>query len=230
MSPQAQGAFASRRYMNPAHHHVMMFGPNEEIFGETKPTEYVYKVINGAVRTYKIFSDGRRQTGGFWLPGDIFGLEIGSEHQSSAEAINNATVMMIRRSTVVSRASRNCEAAQQLWTLTSHELYRVQDHMMLLVKNAQQRVACFLLEMSERTRRERCDRSSDVAPGHCGLPRAHHRDGFAHHVAARVRPRHWAAERAPRRATESPSSARTEFVKVFVAFTIPTSIAGFRDA
>ena len=33
---------------------------------------------------------------------------------------------------------------------TGRELRRVQDHMMLLVKNAQQRVAGFLLEMSER--------------------------------------------------------------------------------
>ena len=52
----------------------MRFGTNEEIFGEGEPAEYVYKVIKGAVRTYKILSDGRRQIGGFYLPGDIFGL------------------------------------------------------------------------------------------------------------------------------------------------------------
>ena len=43
----------------------MTFGPNEEIFGEGEPTEFVYKVTKGAVRTYKIFRDGRRQIGGF---------------------------------------------------------------------------------------------------------------------------------------------------------------------
>lgn len=128
----------------------MSFGPNEEIFGENEPAEYVYKVTKGAVRTYKILSDGRRQIGGFYLPGDIFGLELGKEHQFSAEAINQTTVTMIRRSAVVSLAERDCGAARELWNFTGRELHRVQEHMMLLVKSAQQRVACFLLEMSER--------------------------------------------------------------------------------
>ena len=52
----------------------MTFGPNEEIFGENEPAEYVYKVASGAVRTYKILNDGRRQIGAFYLPGDVFGL------------------------------------------------------------------------------------------------------------------------------------------------------------
>jgi len=128
----------------------MTFGPNEEIFGENEPAEYVYKVTKGAVRTYKILSDGRRQIGGFYLPGDIFGLEIGKEHQFSAEAISDAAVLVIRRSAVVSLAERDCDAARELWTHTGRELHRVQEHMMLLVKSAQQRLACFLLEMSER--------------------------------------------------------------------------------
>jgi len=128
----------------------MSFGPNEEIFGQSDPAEYAYKVTKGAVRTYKILSDGRRQIGGFYLPGDIFGLEIGKQHQFSAEAINETTVVVIRRSAVVSLAERDCGAARELWSFTGRELHRVQEHMMLLVKSAQQRVACFLLEMSER--------------------------------------------------------------------------------
>ncbi len=55
----------------------MTFGPNEEIFGENEPGERVYKVMKGAVRTYKILSDGRRQVGAFYFPGDIFGSKSG---------------------------------------------------------------------------------------------------------------------------------------------------------
>jgi CRP/FNR family transcriptional regulator, nitrogen fixation regulation protein len=128
----------------------MTFVPNEEIFGENEPAEYVYKVTKGAVRTYKILCDGRRQIGAFYFPGDIFGLEIGKEHQFSAEAIDKATVLVIRRGAVVSLAERDCNAARELWAFTGGELHRVQEHMMLMVKTAQQRVACFLLEMSER--------------------------------------------------------------------------------
>jgi len=48
---------------------------DEEIYGEDEPAEYVYQVIRGAVRTYKLLSDGRRQIGAFHLAGDVFGLE-----------------------------------------------------------------------------------------------------------------------------------------------------------
>lgn len=128
----------------------MTFGANEEIFGENEPAEYVYKVVSGAVRTYKILNDGRRQIGAFYLPGDTFGLEIGKQHQLSAEAINDAAVLMVRRSAIVSHAARNCDAAHELWAFTARELARAQEHMLLLVKSAPQRVASFLLEMSER--------------------------------------------------------------------------------
>ena len=44
----------------------MTFGANEEIYGEDEPAEFVYKLVSGAVRTYKILSDGRRQIGAFY--------------------------------------------------------------------------------------------------------------------------------------------------------------------
>jgi CRP-like cAMP-binding protein len=128
----------------------MKFAPNAEIFGEGEAADFVYKVVKGAVRTYKVLGDGRRQIGGFYLPGDIFGLEIRKEHQFSAEAINGVTVLVVRRSAIVSLAERDCDAARELWSFTGRELRRVQEHMLLLVKSAQQRVASFLLEMSKR--------------------------------------------------------------------------------
>ena len=48
-----------------------------EIFGQEEPAEYIYQVIEGAVRSHKLLSDGRRQIGAFHLPSDIFGLENG---------------------------------------------------------------------------------------------------------------------------------------------------------
>jgi CRP/FNR family transcriptional regulator, nitrogen fixation regulation protein len=129
---------------------AMKFGPNAEIFGEGEPADCLYKVVKGAVRTYKILSDGRRQIGGFYLPGDIFGLEIAKEHRFSAEAINAVAVVVARRSAVMSLAERDCGAARELWSFTGRELRSAQEHMLLLVKSAQQRVASFLLEMSKR--------------------------------------------------------------------------------
>ena len=126
------------------------FVRNAEIYGENDPADYLYKVVSGTVRTYKVLTDGRRQVGGFYVAGDIFGLETGEEHTFSAEAITECKVLVIKRSTLVALAARDHDVARQLWTITGGELRRVQDHIMLLIKSAQERVASFLLEMSER--------------------------------------------------------------------------------
>jgi CRP/FNR family transcriptional regulator, nitrogen fixation regulation protein len=128
----------------------MSFSRNAEIYGENEPADYLYKVISGSVRTYKIFDDGRRQIGGFYFPGDLFGLEVGEAHQFSAEAIDNCVVLVIKRSALVALAERDGDIARQLWSFTAGELQRVRNHMLLLIKSAEERVACFLLEMADR--------------------------------------------------------------------------------
>src|SRR5947209_3812306 len=129
----------------------MSFARNAEIYGEGEPADYLYKVVSGTVRTYKVLSDGRRQIGAFYLPGDMFGLEMGEEHAFSAEAISDSKVLVIKRTAVLALAARDNDVARQLWTLTGRELERTQDHILLLVKTAQERVASFLLEMAART-------------------------------------------------------------------------------
>jgi len=129
---------------------VMSYPRNVEIFGENEPAEYLYHVVSGCVRTYKILSDGRRQVGGFYLPGDIFGLEFTDEHTLSAETIADTKVLVVKRSALDSLCSRNISIAQDLFALTGRELQRAQDRILLLIKSAQERVASFLLEMSER--------------------------------------------------------------------------------
>jgi CRP/FNR family transcriptional regulator, nitrogen fixation regulation protein len=129
---------------------TMAFSRNAEIFGENEPANYVYKVVSGAVRTYKIFDDGRRQIGAFYFAGDVFGLEVGAEHQFSAEAIDKCVILVVKRSTLLALAEREGDIARRLWSFTAKELSRVQKHMLLLTKSAEERVACFLLEMAGR--------------------------------------------------------------------------------
>lgn len=129
---------------------AMSFPRNAEIFGENEPADYLYKLISGTVRTYKILSDGRRQIGGFYLPGDVFGLEFGDEHTQSAEAMTDAKVLVIKRNALTGLAGRDATVARELYTLTARELRRAQDRIVLLIKSAQERVASFLLEMAER--------------------------------------------------------------------------------
>jgi len=129
---------------------AISYSRDTEIFGDNEPADYLYKVVSGSVRTYKILNDGRRQVGGFYLPGDIFGLEFTDEHTLSAEAITDVKVLVIKRSALHALASRNPSITRELFALTGHELQRVQDRILLLVKSARERVASFLLEMSDR--------------------------------------------------------------------------------
>lgn len=130
---------------------LMPFARDAEIYGESEPADYLYKVVSGAVRTYKVLNDGRRQISSFYLPGEIFGLEVGGEHTFSAEAVADSKILVIRRSAVVALAGRDKEVARQLWRMTATELQRAHDHIMLLIKTAQERVVGFLLEMAART-------------------------------------------------------------------------------
>jgi CRP/FNR family transcriptional regulator, nitrogen fixation regulation protein len=129
---------------------LMTFARNSEIYGENEPAEYLYKVVSGAVRTYKVLVDGRRQIGAFHLPGDMFGLETSDEHSFSAEAVTDCKIIVIKRSAVIALAARDNDVARQMWGLTARELGRSQEHNLILIKSAEERVAAFLLEMSDR--------------------------------------------------------------------------------
>jgi CRP/FNR family transcriptional regulator, nitrogen fixation regulation protein len=123
---------------------------NAEIYGEGEAADYVYKVITGAVRTYKVLNDGRRQINAFYLPGDFFGLELGDEHTWSAEAVVGSTIALVKRNLVLSAAKRDGDVARQVWSMTAGELDGARNHSLLLIQSAQERVAAFLLEMSRR--------------------------------------------------------------------------------
>ena len=123
-----------------------------EIFGEKEPADYVYQVVIGAVRSYKLLSDGRRQIGAFHLTGDIFGLEIGTDHRFTAEAIIDTTVRLMKRCSLERVADNDASVARNLLSMTTSNLRHAEDHMLLLGrKTSLERVAAFLIEMDGRS-------------------------------------------------------------------------------
>jgi CRP/FNR family transcriptional regulator, nitrogen fixation regulation protein len=122
-----------------------------EIYGEKEPADYVYQVKVGAVRSYKLLSDGRRQIGAFHLVGDIFGLENGEVHRFTAEAVVQATVRLIKRQNLEVAAETDPVVSRNLLSMTTSNLQHAENHMLLLGrKTSIERVAAFLLEMDER--------------------------------------------------------------------------------
>ncbi|WP_314963669.1 helix-turn-helix domain-containing protein [Bradyrhizobium cosmicum] len=123
-----------------------------EIFGEKEPAVYVYQVKHGAVRSYKLLSDGRRQIGAFHLAGDIFGLENGDKHRFTAEAVIETVARLIKRESLQLVAVRDAVVSRNLLSMITRNLEHAENHMLLLGrKTAVERVAAFLLEMDCRT-------------------------------------------------------------------------------
>jgi len=129
----------------------MHFERNAEIFGEGEAAEYLYQIVSGAVRTMRFTSDGRRQILGFHLPGDIFGVELGQMHSLTAEALDSTQIIMVRRSLLEKAAAEDPRAARCWLEHASKSITTARDHALLLGrKGAGERVAAFLLGISER--------------------------------------------------------------------------------
>jgi CRP/FNR family transcriptional regulator, nitrogen fixation regulation protein len=103
-----------------------------EIYGEAEPADYLYQVVEGAVRTHKLLSDGRRQIGAFHLVGDVFGLENRAAHRFTAEAIVDTTVRLMRRRSLEHVAETDVLVALDLLNMTTSNLQHAEDHMLLL--------------------------------------------------------------------------------------------------
>jgi CRP/FNR family nitrogen fixation transcriptional regulator len=127
-----------------------MYGRDELLFAEGDPAFYVYKLVSGVVICFKSLAAERRSIDAFRFAGDVFGFEVDGERQFSAVAISNVSVRIARLDAVFLRAAADRDAGQELLAATYQELQRAQRRALLLSMNARQRIASFLLEMSER--------------------------------------------------------------------------------
>lgn len=127
------------------------FGRDEEIFGEGEGADSVYRVVSGAVRTFRILADGRRQICEFHLPGDTFGFEPSAIHRVSAEALGPTRLVAVRRAALLDNADSAPDIARLLWRAAVADLQRSQEHVMRLGhRSAAERVASFLLDVARR--------------------------------------------------------------------------------
>jgi len=116
------------------------YDTNEEIYAQGDETRRLYRLVEGVVRTTRLNSDGRRQVGDFYYPGDVFGLEMSSEHHYSAEALTDCMVESISSDAWAS------DHGVTLAEVTRQELRKASEHVMLLGrKTAREKVALFLM-------------------------------------------------------------------------------------
>ena len=117
---------------------------------EGDPTDYMYVVVSGVVRSCRTHRDGSRGIVAFHLPGELFGWSGEPVHSLSLEAATDTLVFFLKRSALLAAAIRDGRIATYLLAATTNELRRVQDHSLLLSRLAECRVATFLIDLSIR--------------------------------------------------------------------------------
>lgn len=128
---------------------ALSFKEGEQIYDQDDHADRVYRVIRGAVRASRLLADGRRQVGGFYYEGDLFGAEAGVTRRYATESLGGGcqVVAILPGTSMVGTDVLErlvSEAARQ-------ELGRAQEHMSLLARtSACEKVATFLLTLANR--------------------------------------------------------------------------------
>lgn len=122
-----------------------------EIFRQGERASFVYRVLKGAVISYRLLNDGRRQVTEFHVAGDFLGLEAGLEYRTTAEALGGTTIATVRRSDLAGLAAADSGLARALWQMSVRAFQRSEDHAMILARQgATERVVAFLLDYADR--------------------------------------------------------------------------------
>ncbi len=121
------------------------------IFNEGDEARHYYKVVTGRVRLYKMRADGRRQIVEFLIPGDVFGLECGTEHTLIAEAIGRTALERYPYGQIERLGDEQPDVGHRMMTMLQRNLSAVRHHMVMLGQDtAKERVAAFLALLAAR--------------------------------------------------------------------------------
>jgi len=128
--------------------------PGDTLFREGEPAACFFNVTEGALKLFKLLPDGRRQITGFLFAGDVLGLGAEAVYGCTAEALTAVRLCRFPRRRLETLMAAHPEMERRLLGLAGHELAEAQEQMLLLGrKTAQERLASFLLQLSQRARR-----------------------------------------------------------------------------
>jgi CRP/FNR family transcriptional regulator len=127
----------------------------EHLFRQGDAFRAIYAVRSGSLKTYTVSDDGAEQITGFFLPGELVGLDAitAERHPGSARALETTSFCEIPFDQLEDLSGRLPSLRKQLLRLMSKEIVRDQDLLMLLAKKtAEERLAALLISLSTRFR------------------------------------------------------------------------------
>ncbi len=126
----------------------------QSLFDEGAPADHVFNVTSGAMKIYKLLSDGRRQITGFLFPGDFLGLSTRDAYAYSAEAVCSTQLCRFNRQKLEHLLRDFPKVERRLLGIANDELALAQEQMLILGrKTAKEKIASFLLMLSRRAKK-----------------------------------------------------------------------------
>ena len=130
--------------------HVGPFAAGEHLFREGDPFDTIAAVRAGTVKTYVVDRDGREHVLGFYLPGEVIGLDgiDGERYPCNAVALDTTMLCRFSFTKMATLASRLPGLQAQLFRLLSRDIGRAA--LLSGDWSADQRMAGFLIGLSQR--------------------------------------------------------------------------------
>lgn len=130
----------------------------DHIYREEDPFSSIYAVRSGALKTYTVTEDGREQVTGFYLPGEIFGVDgIGSsQHTDCAKALETSAICEIPFNQLQVLSTKITGLQRNVIQVVGQEINYDRQLITLLSKNsAEERIASLLISVSARNARRK---------------------------------------------------------------------------
>lgn len=128
----------------------------EHLFMEGDPFTSIFAVRSGALKTYTVTNEGEEQITGFYLPSEILGLSglDTDAYPVSAQAMETTMICEIPFEQLEDLADQHPLLRRHFMRLMSKRIREDQQMMLLLSKkNADERIATFLINLASRFRR-----------------------------------------------------------------------------
>jgi CRP/FNR family transcriptional regulator len=128
----------------------------DHLFRSGERFRSLYVVKSGSVKTYVRNADGDAQVLGFHLPGEMIGLDAieKNTHACSAKALDTSAICEIPYGRLEELSATIPSLQHQMYRLLSKEISGDNEKLLLLTnKNAEERLAAFLINISGRLRK-----------------------------------------------------------------------------
>ncbi|MCX8587192.1 MULTISPECIES: helix-turn-helix domain-containing protein [unclassified Gilliamella] len=129
------------------------YAKDELIVSKSTDFNRFFIIHSGAVKTYVTTSDNKEQINGFYLPGDIVGLDSISTkiYNNNIKALTNTLACELRYEELMSLVESNACVRSMIFRLLSNDIYNYQKLILCYSqKKADERLAYFIYSLYRR--------------------------------------------------------------------------------